>query len=185
MAAGFLAACGASQAAPETTMAPGLSESPASGSLLHFVRNAPLAAREPLDAAALTLTRSAHEGLEGPDPQFSVQLEAGPSWLVALSAPNHSPYDVAAQALGGALSIGIGSGTAALVLFRVAEKTGAPQAYGPTGPASMAVHEGVARALVLVGLAIAAFEETETDTGIIIAPPTSDAVCGGLVHPRG
>jgi hypothetical protein len=49
----------------------------------------------------------------------------------------------------------------------------------------MAVHEGVARALVLVGLAIAAFEETETDTGIIIAPPTSDAVCGGLVHPRG
>jgi len=166
-------------------MAPGLSESPAAGNLLRFVRNAPLAGRAPLDAPAFTLTSSAQERLEGQDPPFSAQLEEGPSWLVALSAPNHSSYDVAAQALGGALSIGIGSGTAALVLFRVAEKTGAPRARGPTGPASMAAHEGAARALVLVGLAIAAFEGTETDTGIILAPTTSDAVYGGLVHPRG
>jgi hypothetical protein len=176
-----LSGCGPAQPPVETTAAPDLAAA-ATASLLSLTGSAPLAASDPADGPALTMTRTVHEGAEGQDPHVIVRLEAAVDRYVELHEANHTPYDVAAQTPGGALATAVGSGAATPVLYQVADAAGAPLVCGATAPASMALYEDDAGGLVLVGLTLAAFEGTESESGITIAPLPETAVCGRAVY---
>lgn len=184
MAAGLLAACGPPQPAADAEMAADES-SAASEGLLFMEGTAALVAQEPAEAPALTLTRTVHEGAEGQDAHVMVRLEAGPERFVELHEANHTPFDVTAQAAGGVLAAAIGAGAATPVFYQIADTAGAPLICGTTAPASMALYEDGAGDLVVVGLTIASFAGTESESGITIAPMPADAVCGRAVYRRG
>lgn len=179
-AAAVLSACGPAQPPVETTAAPELASGPTS--LLARTGMTSLAATDPADGPALTLTRTVQEGADGQDPHVIVRLEAAPDRYVELHEANHTPFDVTAQTAGGALATAIGSGTATPLFYRIEDAAGAPLVCGTTAPAAMALYEDDAGALVLVGLTVATFEGTESDTGITIAPLPAEAVCGRAVY---
>jgi hypothetical protein len=117
----------------------------------------------------------------GQDDLVLLTLRHADGRTMTFAESNHAPYDVLAQAPGGALAQIMGLfGEERPTLYSVRETEGEPFVCNPGGPAHLGVYEAADGGVLIVGMLQSIQFETRVDGADYALPYSPDQVCARL-----